>query len=581
MRISLLLLLLLAALCSLPARAQLLEVTLEGLEGELRENTLAWLGDPPRTPQARSNYLYSARRKVEQSLQALGYYRPDIDFKLTRGKETWSLLITVAAGEPVVYDSIDVRVSGDARADKAFDDLLRQSPLQSGQVLNHGEYDSFRRSISSLGLRRGYFNGQFSQARVAVEPVSGSADVVLHYESGSRFVFGSLSYDQDIVKPGLLEPLIETREGEAYEQRKLQETQARLQRTGYFSTVILRPQPAAASDGRVPLTLDLFPAKRHNINVGVGFSTDTQERLSLTWRTPRINRHGHSQETRLQYSRINPSGRVTYNIPLTDPLNDVLQLIARVENNEFGDLDSEQRELGLRREIKRDEWIYSYSLRTLNEAWNAQDLDRENDYLLPGFSLSQRVHQGAMVNPRSGFSQWYRVEGGASDLGSDVDLLRVTANYGLIETFAERHRVVLRSDIGAVFIAENDRDQLAPSLNFFAGGSQSIRGYSYQSIGNETTLVGDDGEDVTLVVGGDRLLTASLEYQYSFNPNWRGALFVDAGDAFDEGEFDANVGAGFGVHYVTQIGAIRLDLANPLTDDDPSWRVHLSIGAEF
>lgn len=581
MRYPLLLLVVLAIPFSLPARAQLLEVTLEGLEGEQRENTLAWLGEPPNTPQARTNYLYSARRKVEQSLQALGYYRPNIDLNLTRGREAWTLLITVEPGEPVVYGDIDVRINGDASADSAFSELLRESPLKSGAVLNHGAYDKFRRRISNLGQRRGYFNGRFSEARVAVEPVSGVADVSLHYESGARFVFGALSYDQDIVKPGLLEPLLQARQGEPYDQQKLQDTQARLQRTGYFSTVILRPQAAEAADGQVPLTLDLFPAKRHSINVGVGFSTDTQERVSLTWRTPRINRHGHSQETRLQYSRINPSGRVTYKIPLSDPLNDVLQLTARVEDNEFGDLDSNQQELGMRREIKRDDWIYSYSLRALNESWDAQGLNRDNSYLLPGFSLSQRVHQGALVNPTAGFSHWYRAEVGSQDVGSDVDLLRLTANYGFIHTFAERHRLVLRTDIGAVFLDQNDRDQLAPSLNFFTGGSQSIRGYSYQSIGNETTLVGDDGEDITLVVGGERLLTGSVEYQYSINKNWRGALFVDAGDAFDEGEFETNVGAGFGVHYVTQIGAIRLDLANPVTDDNPSWRFHLSIGAEF
>ena len=126
-----------------------------------------------------------------------------------------------------------------------------------------------------------------------------------------------------------------------------------------------------------------------------------------------------------------------------------------------------------------------------------------------------------------------------------------------------------------------DRLDLAPSLNFFAGGSQSIRGYGYQSIGNELDVQGEDGTVRRLVVGGERLLTASAEYQYSFSQSWRGALFVDAGDAFDEGEFNLNVGAGFGVHYVTQIGAIRLELANPVTDDNPSWRVHLAVGAEF
>lgn len=581
MRYPLTLLACLAVLHALPARAQLLELTLEGLEGELRENTLAWLGDAPQTPQARSNYIYSARSKIEQSLQALGYYRPDIDFDLTRGSEAWQLLVTIDPGEPVVYGDIDVRIVGDASTDPEFDKLLAQMPLKQGEVLNHAVYERFRRSISNLALQRGYFDGRFDTAQVAVEPVSGMADVTIHYDSGARYRFGPLSYDQNIVKPGLLEPLFGVQRGEFYNQRLLQETQADLQRTGFFSTVILRPQLNAAAEGEVPLSLDLFPAKRHRINVGVGFSTDTQERVSLTWRTPRINRHGHSQETRLQYSKINPSGRVIYNIPLSHPLNDVLQLSARVEDNEFGDLDSNQQELGVRREIKSDEWIYAYSVRGLNEAWNAQGIDRENDYLLPGFSLSQRVHQGSLVNPSGGFSQWYRAEAGSSDLGSDVDLLRLTANYGFIHTLGERHRMVLRADLGAVFIGEKERDQLAPSLNFFAGGNQSLRGYGYQSIGNETIVIADDGEPANLVVGGDRLLTGSVEYQYSFNRNWRGALFVDAGDAFDEGDFEANVGAGFGVHYVTPIGAIRLDLANPVTDDNPDWRFHLSIGAEF
>ncbi len=65
------------------------------------------------------------------------------------------------------------------------------------------------------------------------------------------------------------------------------------------------------------------------------------------------------------------------------------------------------------------------------------------------------------------------------------------------------------------------------------------------------------------------------------NDTWRGALFVDAGDAFDEGEFEVNVGVGFGVHYLTPVGAIKLELANSVSEDDPSWRFIINIGAEF
>lgn len=91
----------------------------------------------------------------------------------------------------------------------------------------------------------------------------------------------------------------------------------------------------------------------------------------------------------------------------------------------------------------------------------------------------------------------------------------------------------------------------------------------------------DNGSTQTLVVGGDRLVTATLEYQYSFTETWRGALFVDAGDAFDSTDFDINVGPGFGIHYISPVGAVRVEFANSASDEDPSWRMVLNIGAEF
>ena len=185
------------------------------------------------------------------------------------------------------------------------------------------------------------------------------------------------------------------------------------------------------------------------------------------------------------------------------------------------------------------------------------------------------------MDPEWGFSQLYTAEAAGDQLGSDLDLVRFTAALRYVMTPVPRNRIVTRLDLGWVKIASGDRKDLAPSLAFFAGGSQSIRGYAYQSLGDELTVVEPNGETETVVVGGDRLAIGSLEYQYYFTDNWRGALFVDAGDAFDKGEFDAKVGAGFGVHYVTPVGAVRVELANSVSEDNPSWRLVFAIGAEF
>ena len=574
-------LLILLLMSSAAGAATTLKFSVVGIEGEQKKNVLAYLGAAPESDENRRNFVVSARDKVESALQALGYYQPEIEIDLQRTEPKWRLSIVVNAGEPVRVRDINIQILGAAANDDNFTRLTSDTGFSSGDVLHHGRFESFRENVLSLGQRRGYLRGEIVASRIEVQVEAGTADVMLWYDSGPRLRFGEIIVDNTLIDSDLFDSMLTFQSGDYFDQVRLQQLQSRLQRTHYFSSVIVLPQRKRSLGDRVPVVVNLQRAKRHSFDVGVGYSTDTEERMSLTWRTPRINRHGHSQQTRLEYSPINPSGRFTYSIPVSDPLTDVVQLWARVEENEFGDIDSRQNELGIKRETKDRNWIYGYSLRELNESWDIAGYSASNDYLLFGGSVSRRTHRGSIVDPEWGFSQLYTVEAAADQVGSDLDLLRFTAALRYVMTPVPRNRLVTRLDLGRVKIANGDRRDLAPSLAFFAGGSQSIRGYAYQSLGDELTVVEPNGEAKTLVVGGDRLVIGSLEYQYYFTGTWRGALFVDAGDAFDRGEFDAKVGAGFGVHYVTPVGAVRVELANSVSEDDPSWRLVFAIGAEF
>jgi translocation and assembly module TamA len=558
-----------------------LKYKLEGLEGALKKNARAWLGKPPGSPQDRANFLVTYEARLEDSLKALGYYSPDIKTSLQRTEPVWLLDIEVTPGDPVVINTISLELKGAANTDEAFQKLLESSPFKKDDVFNHGDYDRFKNQLLTLGQERGYFDARFSENKVTVNIENNQADIYLHYESGRRFRFGAIEYSEFDIDPELLAELQPIKEGDYFDQSRLQFFRAQLHRTGYFSGVVIKPLFEEVADYRVPLSVSLYPARRHSFDVGVGYSTDTKERVSLTWRTPLVNRYGHSQQTRISYSAINPSGKFIYTIPLTHPLNDVLHLTALQEDNEYGNVDSHQWEVGAQREIRSGNWIYSYSLRELTESWRLTGTDFENNYLLPGFAISRSTRVGSVVDPSGGLSQFYKLEGGGADWGSDIDLVRVTADYRYILTPMVNHRVVMKAALGAVFIANRDRNNLAPSLGFFAGGSQSIRAFGYQSIGNDINVLRDDGTERKVVVGGDRLATASLEYQYYFTPTWRGAIFVDGGDAFDSGDFDMNVGPGFGIHYMSPVGAVRLEFANSASDDNPSWRLVFNIGAEF
>ena len=64
------------------------------------------------------------------------------------------------------------------------------------------------------------------------------------------------------------------------------------------------------------------------------------------------------------------------------------------------------------------------------------------------------------------------------------------------------------------------------------------------------------------------------------NDTWRAAFFVDTGNAFNGSDFKPVVGTGFGVHYLSPVGAVKVDIGNAISEDR-SWRLHLTMGAEF
>ena len=116
-------------------------------------------------------------------------------------------------------------------------------------------------------------------------------------------------------------------------------------------------------------------------------------------------------------------------------------------------------------------------------------------------------------------------------------------------------------------------NELPPSVRFFAGGDQSVRGYGYNTLGP----VNDQG----IVVGGNHLLVGSLELEFSHTGSWSSAVFYDVGNAMDNFGDDLKRGTGVGVRYRSVIGMFRLDVASGLDKPGNPWRLHLSIGADL
>ena len=119
-----------------------------------------------------------------------------------------------------------------------------------------------------------------------------------------------------------------------------------------------------------------------------------------------------------------------------------------------------------------------------------------------------------------------------------------------------------------------DLDELPKSLMFFAGGTSSVRGYRFESLG----AVNDENK----LIGGKHLLELSLEYQHPITDEWSAAAFVDAGNAFNDDFSDAalKVGIGIGARWHSPIGPVRIDVGFP-KDNFQKPVLHLSIGSDL
>ncbi len=506
---------------------------IEGVDSELRANLQAHLGSSPQDQGSAERFLVMARERAARALEALGYYEHGIDLSVDRDSDTWRATITVIPGEALRYTGVDARLEGQGADDPALQRLVEKEAPAVGDV-------------------------------------------------GMRYGFGELLADEALLPPEFLDRVRPFDPGSPYTQGDLLELRQRLLRLGYFSSVVVLPEVTERDSGLVPIRIDVVRAPSQSFEVGVGFSTDTRQRFSLQWRTPHLNRYGHSQQTSLRWSPVNPELRTTYSVPLDDPAADILQGILRFERNEFGDLVSDQQEIALRRERTRALSVQAIQLRVLGEDWDAAGEDFSAAFVLAGASYSRRSRRGSAVDPEAGLSQFYDLELASAALGSDEDLVRLHGEVVGVHRFSEQWRIVARGEAGLLVSSSERPDQIPPSLAFFAGGDRSIRGYAYQSVGRELPrmAVGIANTD-TLVVGGTRLATGSLEVQRYLNPRWRLAAFVDAGDAFVDNDFDLNVGVGLGIHYLSPVGALRFEIADPVTSDDRDWRVHINIGAEF
>ena len=549
------------------------DVSLEvkGLDGALEDNVDAYLSAVPEEEYAVSLRFQSrVESMIKEALNALGYYQPTITF--SHSEDDTELTVTVEQGEPVLIYTSDIVLSGEAEDDPDFLALIAKSNLSKGSILNHGNYDSLKSSIRNLGLSKGYFDGSYEVSKLEVAPELNRAYVRLHYNSGIRYHFGTTQVTGSQIEDDRVQSLKPFEDGEPYSITKVGEYNQNLSNTDWFSSVFVEPDLSQLGEGReIPMKVSLAPQARNQIETGIGVSTDLGVKGTLKWKKPWVNAQGHSFNSSLSISKPEQTITAAYKIPLDDVLNDYYQIKYGMKNLDNRDTKSLESNLALERYWRLDNgWQRTVFIRYLVENYEQGLQDDLAQFVLPGISFSRTRTRGGSM-PMWGDKQTIMLEAGDDTLLSETKVVRFQGQTAWIRSIGNNHRGLTRLQFGGNFADEFEK--LSPSLRFFAGGDNSIRGYGYESISPR-----DESDALT---GAKFLATSSFEYQYRLVGNWWGAAFYDIGDAFND-KPDWKRGTGVGVRWASPVGPVSLDFAWGLdAEKGDEFQLHFSLGPEL
>jgi translocation and assembly module TamA len=562
------------ALALLGAHSASADVALTGVDGPVADNVLAYLdldGEPCDAPRWRVEQLYrTAPERIRDALQAFGYYEPAIAPALDFAEDCWHARFAIMLGEPVRIRTLNITLTGDAATDGAFQTPLTEAGLVGGAVLQHGAYEQLKRRWSDLARERGYAEAEFVANRIDVYPAEHVADVTLRFDSGPRYAFGRTELAQDVLTDRLAASYLTFREGEPYDTKELTDVYAALANSGYFRTIDVRPLPPDSATRTIPIAVALTSAARTQTSYGVGFSTDTGPRFRFGRNNTRFNERGHQFGINSQLSPVVSELTANYRLPL-ESRTEWLNFDAGVEREDTDTAESKRLELGARRVHEhRQDWTRTEMLSLRVEDFAVADQASRARLLMPGIDWT-RVRADNEIRPTMGSHVSFELRGANDSLVSDTTFVQAVAHGKWIWSLQRGQRILVRGQIGAT--AKREFDELPASVRFFAGGDDSVRGYSFKALGP----VDADGN----VIGGSSLAAGSFEFEQPLRERWSLAFFVDSGNAFEGSRIDAKTGVGLGGRWQSPLGPIRIDLAHALDGEGRDWRVHVSLGPDL
>ena len=386
-------------------------------------------------------------------------------------------------------------------------------------------------------------------------------------------------------------------EGAWFDSERIKLSRDRIERLGYFQGVTINTDPVPGTPDQVDLRVNVIERQTGSFTFGVGFSSTEKFLISAEINEPNFLGTGNTMSVALNTGETQRTAAVSFIQPYYTPNGisrtvDVYQRTFNARNLGLGDYRLRSSGIGLRFGIPYTE-LDRVSLGVTYEQNNIipggsllpqRYVDHIAEYgQVSGAFLAvvgwTRDSRDSALSPTRGRLQRLNVE--TTFPGQELQYTKATYAHHWFIPVTKDYTLALNADVG---YGRSLGDKAYPVFkNFYAGGINSVRGFSPNSLGPK------DPND-NLPIGGTAHFGASAEFLFPLpgtgnDKTIRTFFFLDGGNVFENAIdlADLRYSFGMGINWLSPIGPLKLSLGYPLRKEpgDDTQRVQFQIGTGF
>jgi len=543
--------------------------------------------------------------RFEAALHAFGYYkgrvsvtiagRPITDPSLpdfvdrAPSAATINVATVIDPGPRFQFGRIDIEGPAPLSATAALG-------LTTGQPALAADVVAARDRVLAALRDAGYPLARVTLLPATLYPDRGTLDLAFRIDTGPQANLGPIQITglHDMRESFVRERLL-LRPGQRFSAAAIEAARTDLMALGTFSVVRMVPAEQLDGSGALPMQIDVTERPLHAVELGASYSTDLGVGLTASWRhrnlfggAEQLNLTGAVQHGGNATTKPGYSAGAQYVQPdfLARDQSLEINLNAVKQSLQAYDQTAVTERIALNRRLS-PHWTVSVGVLAEQERITQEGIT--SDYNLVGLPISAKydstnnpldptkgIRASFSVTPMQSLSHSASAHSPLSNPTGTFVIMQAAGSTYLDLGTDGRSVLALRGLIGQ--IAGAGAFALPPDQRFYAGGSGTVRGYRYQSVGPQFAS--------NRPTGGNAISTGTIEFRQRFLDSYGVVAFVDAGQVSTDGKpFSGpwRAGAGVGARYYTSIGPIRLDIAVPLNKQSggDSFEVYIGIGQAF